>query len=523
MKRVDTAKGASEGGGNFLLAPRAQKEVQQGIKDLKKNKIHSAQEHLEKALRMAPGNPDVNYLLGMCYLQARQPAQAEVYLKKALSIDPSEVRASLALAEIRYEQGDDAGVIQVLGQVPSKAPNVWQAHWLLAMAYLGEKKFSEAAEHAQRALEAGKKKARGARLTLGEALAGMGKRAEAAKTLETFLKENPKDLRAKQVSEWITQLRKPPPIPPPAAVRSPAASSSGKNATPEMTAAAESSPPAAVSGPAAAPPAPATELPEDESWMPADVDTVRPAIVSSAACPLSTVMKEAGEGMEEFIGDLQKFSATEEFQFVEVGRHGELKRPFERKFDYMVFVEKPRPHVFVLREMRNRELGVKQMGGPVVDTGTAALALVFHPQYQSNFEWKCEGLGSWKGRPAWVVHFQQRADLPISGLTTFDTPAKAYPLALKGRAWLTQKKARVLHLDVDLMNPVKEVRLEGERFSIDYREVSFASHDVKLWLPEEVNFYVEYRGHAYHEYHRYSHFELFWVGTEQKIGKAKEN
>jgi tetratricopeptide (TPR) repeat protein len=521
--------------GHFLLSPDAQREVQQAMKDLKSNKISNAQKHLKKALRMAPAHPGVNYLMGLSYLRAHEVAQAIPYLEKSVSIDPMQVPAPLALGIVRYDQHDYAGAIQMLKKVIAQRPSSWQAHWVMASSYLHERNFEQARIHAEKALKAGKKQARGARLVLGEALAGLGRRKQAVHTLQAFLKENRHDPAAKQVRALIKQLRRPPP---PAAPKAKAQVVAANHpATPaqslvEKKPAASASSSRPVSSPAdhrpLATPARTSamvtrstaDLLPKENWAPPDVDSMRPAVAAGVSCPLPSILGKAGRQAEAWVKELQEFTATEHYQSVEINHDGNVGTPFRQNFRYLVFVKKIRPHIFALEELRQPKLDLRKMGAPFVGLGTPGLALVFHPDFQHSFSWSCEGLGKWNGEPAWVIHFEQSPDHPIARLMELQTPADYQLLPLKGLVWLSRKDDHVMHLETDLVKPIKAAFLQRDHFSIDYRLVKFRSHPVQLWLPERVDMYVLYRDHAYHNYSRFSHFELFWTGTPENVGKA---
>jgi hypothetical protein len=154
------------------------------------------------------------------------------------------------------------------------------------------------------------------------------------------------------------------------------------------------------------------------------------------------------------------------------------------------------------------------------DEGAPAVVLAFHPFFQDDFTWNCEGLSKWGNRPAWIVRFKQRADRS-NRLASFQSSSDAYPLPLKGRAWITEKGGQVMHIETDLVNPIAAVRLNREHFVIDYQPITFQTHKVTLWLPQNVDVYYQYRGHYLHHYHRYSQFKLFWTGSSQKIGKPE--
>ncbi len=98
MKPVNGGMTFRPPAGQFILAPRAQKEVAKGLQDIQSNKIASAQKHFDKALKMAPGNPYVNYLLGMSYLLAKQLTAARPYLEESVSVDPSQAPSLLLSA-----------------------------------------------------------------------------------------------------------------------------------------------------------------------------------------------------------------------------------------------------------------------------------------------------------------------------------------------------------------------------------------------------------------------------------------
>jgi tetratricopeptide (TPR) repeat protein len=524
----------SRAGGNFVLAPRAQHEVDQAVKDLKSGKTAPARKHLEKALKMAPSNPWVIYLMGMSYLGDHQTDKAVPYLEKSLSIDPSEFPPRLALAGVRYGEGNYPAAIDLLKDASAKGSGAWEGQWILASSYLHMKEYEEARRHAEASLKANKKEARGVRVVLGEALAGLGRLPQAIKELETFLKENSRGPEANRVRAMLAELRQPaasalstdPEVASaePAAPSKPLTAAGGDVSKERFRAGAKSdtrtTPTSVVP---IVPPPPPPAVPRDEDWAPPNVDAIKPEIISNAACALPSLLKRAGQVTVSWVRDLEEFTATEEYQSVEIRNHGQVQKPFETKFEYLVFIKKPRPNIFSVEEVRRPDMNLAQMGTPVVALGSPALALVFHPLFQPEYSWSCDGLVEWEGKPAWIVRFVQRPDRQTSSLQSFENGGESELLPIKGIAWLSEKGDHVMHLETDLVNPMPSIHLDRQHFSIDYEQVAFHSHPVKLWLPENVNLYITYRGHSYHNYARYSQFLLFWTGTEQVIGSVRQN
>ena len=499
-----------------ILAPRAEKEVQHALKDLRENKLPSAQNHLGKALEMAPANPFVNYLMGMCYLRMNKLPEAKASLEKSVSIDPKGSAALLALGMLRYRESDYPGAIQLLGQAVELDATAWKADWMLASSYLHEGNFEKARDYSEKALKSGKEGAAPVELLLGEALAGLGEREKAIAAFEAFLKAYPRDPSVAQVHEWIATLQKEPAVSGKPSVANVAELSVSTPTNPPANSSASLS---ALRGPL---PAPAVELPPKDDWAPPDIDSMSPPVVSAAACSLPNIMAATKKSSEELVSDLAKFSAMEEYESVEIKRNEQLETPETREFNYLVMVDNSGQRFPQVTEFRTQLKGTSVPEGSIEDVSAPVLALAFHPDFRNDFNWKCEGLGAWNNQPAWVVHFEQRSDVPTSRLQSFDAPTGAALLPLKGRAWISRSGGHVIHLETDMARPVKTIDLKREHFAIDYQPVAFHKHKVTLWLPENVDVYLQYQGHSLHHYHHFSQFQLFWVGETQKIEQPKE-
>lgn len=488
-------------GGQFVLAPKPAKEIQRAVNDLQSGQIASARKHVEKAMKLAPGNPYVQYVMGMTYLLSAEYAQAKPFLETSVSIDPKEAPSLGALGTVRFHLGDYRGAIEVLTKAVQLDPKAWRAEWLLAASYLHEKSYAEARDHARQALKIDKQKSEQVQLVLGQSLAALGDRAGAAAAFDTFADSFPNDRNAAQAREWARLMRQAP--------------------KPEIETASPLFLPLEVKASSTvAPPQPPVEVPPSPTWAPPDVDEAKPFLIAGATCPLKKVLGKAAENAEEFVRSLQEFSAVEDFQAVELKHSGELQNPSEHQFEYLVFVERPSPEVFDVQEFRQVGSSETRLPGKLQDLGVPALALAFHPVIQKDLEWSCEGLGTWGDQPAWVIRFEQKPKAP-NVLSWFYGHSGGYPLPLKGRAWVSERTSQLLHLDTDLVKAIEPIDLKREHFAIDYAPVSFPEHNVELWLPKTVDAYIQFQGHFLHHYHRYSNFKLFWVGTTQKISLPK--
>jgi hypothetical protein len=223
--------------------------------------------------------------------------------------------------------------------------------------------------------------------------------------------------------------------------------------------------------------------------------------------------------MEELIESLQRFDATEKVEHFRVDDIGSRVSRESRMFDYNVNITLSKSGAFVLDEYRNGSTDPMQFPARIATQGLSAMALVLHPILVSDFDLKCEGLGELNGRPAWQIHFEQRADRP-NRIRAYVISRHAFPVPLRGRVWVDTNTYQVQRLESELLRPVAEIGLTQERMVIDYGPVQFGAHR-QLWLPLNADVYWERRKRRYYRRHTFSDFKLFGVESAQQIGTLK--
>jgi Flp pilus assembly protein TadD len=193
------------------LPPKAQGQVRKGLEAMQAGKYQDAQTQFLAAYKEVPQSADVCYLLGAAYQKSKDLPDAQTYLEKAISIDPDDVQALVALGQLRDQQKNYQGAIPPLEKAATLDGKEWQARWVLADAYLRVGEYEKARKEAQEAVELGKGAANKAELIEGEALAGLGRRDDAIKVLESFLDDLPTDPAAPAVRALIAKLQSSPP------------------------------------------------------------------------------------------------------------------------------------------------------------------------------------------------------------------------------------------------------------------------------------------------------------------------
>jgi tetratricopeptide (TPR) repeat protein len=492
--------------GGAILAPKALKETEKGLQALQADKLDEAEVHLKRALQLAPGYPDVNYLLGLLWMRRHDNAQARGYLEKAVALAPKHAPALQALGEVEFLLHDYPHASAVLDQSITLKPDSWRAHWLDGAAYFQQGEYQKARVQCEEALHVGQDKAGSARFLLGEADAALGEREAALAALEQFVKEQPTVPQAETARKLMEQLR---------TTSSPdaekAAAIHGRTTHASINLATRN-----LNDLAMPPILPAIET----NWAPPDVDAEKLNTDTGSICALNEVTEAAGARVEELVKNVDRFTATEEMEHESVSPLGVRISRETRTFNYLVAIRKLGGRSMDVQEYRDGSVSTQPFPAHMATLGLPMLALVFHSYYRPEYEFKCEGRGEWRGRPAWVVHFRQR-DNEMSEMRVYRVNSMSFPVRLKGRAWIDAQNSQILAMEADMIKPVPEIRLVRDHQMIEYGPVEFQKAKTPLWLPKSADWYCNLAGQRYHRRHTFSHFLLFSVEDVQKIEAPK--
>ena len=492
------------GGRPAVVPPNAVKEIDKGMAAMQKKKNADALKHLNKAAQLAPANPDVAYLLGMLALDSHDISAAGQHFQTAVSYSPTHERALLGLGYVQVDTNQWAPAVATLEKAVQINNNSARAHLLLANAYAQLQNFPKAQEHAQRAEEFDRVNAAPARVLLAEVLAAEGNRDGAKLEFEGVLRDFPKAPSATIAKEGLEHLTQP-------SVNLISTASVGGSGT--VTSGTISSSRAAL--------LPSMEATAVTAWAPPNVDSAAPGVASDVTCSADEVVERTGESVNRQLENLEKFLATEHIQHEEINSRGEVTEIRDKNFQYMVFTERAKDGLVFLDERRDGGANTDAFPTSLATVGLVSLGVdVFHPGFAKALKFNCEGLGQWRGKASWILHFEQKEGMK-SYLRLWETKTKTVEVPLKGRVWVAAGSYNVLHVESDLREPMKDLELTRDHLSIDYGPVSFNNGNSELWLPWYADMYLELHGKRYHHSHTLSNFSLFSVDTSNTINAPK--
>jgi hypothetical protein len=265
-----------------------------------------------------------------------------------------------------------------------------------------------------------------------------------------------------------------------------------------------------------------TPLARNSRWLPPGVDELAPHVESGTTCDLDDVLQKAGKKIQEFVENVERFTATESLHQETLTKSGEVSGKENRQFDYTTAIQETRPGILNVDEYLGSGPTPTSSPGGLTTKGLPALLLIFHPYDANAFAMKCEGLVSRKGQPTWQIYFRQRADKPNTTRSYSLGPSRrSYLVALKGRAWFAADSYQIVGLQTDLIAPIPEIQLTVDRTDVEYGPVHFSSKGVDMWVPQTAELYSDLRGKRVHQRMNFGNYLLFSVDDKYKIAAPK--
>lgn len=473
-----------------VVAPGFERAVQeidaQGKQDFKVIVQLRPQAGRDKAYPPVSTDPEVNYVFGVYASKSSDWEQAKTYWTKALELLPDHVPAMVSMSEALLIENKTTEAKEYLDRAAEIDPSYWKAQAVLAQVSFRKGSSAEAVGHAQRAIELGHEEAASVSPLLARALV-----AEATDILGAYVKDHPADVTAKKQLE-------------------------GFNAPVDMHGVEPLNADFADKNTATVLARPVPRVRESR-WLPPGVDENVPRVALGSACNLEDVLQKAGQRIQEFVKNVERFTATESLVHDTIGKSGEVSRTEKRQYNYLVSIEQIRSDLFDVEEYRSSSSSADAPGG-IITRGLPALVLIFHPYYSGTFSMKCEGLANLNGKPAWQIYFRQRADQP-NRIRSYKIGENgpSHPVALKGRAWFDADTYQIIGLQSDLIDALPDLRLTVDHVTLEYGPVHFGSRGVDMWLPQTAELYSDLRGKRIHRRLNFTNYLLFAVDDKERI------
>jgi len=187
----------------------AVKEFDRASKAAKDGKAAEAVEHFRRAISIYPDYLMAHNDLGTQLMSLGKLDEAEEEFRRAIKIGPKVFNPQLNLGIILVQShkfSEAATTLETALSLDASSPS---AHFFAGLAFMGLDNLARAEKELKSAYELGGSSLSLALFHLGQLYMSQGKREEAARAFESYLRETPKAANAEQVERLLAVLRQP--------------------------------------------------------------------------------------------------------------------------------------------------------------------------------------------------------------------------------------------------------------------------------------------------------------------------
>ena len=228
--------------------------------------------------------------------------------------------------------------------------------------------------------------------------------------------------------------------------------------------------------------------------------------------PLEDLLLRTGRVVETFWGQISGVTCREAISQSKLDLKGKTIYQQEGVFDYLVLLRMEGQDLSVEESrVSQREPHSKKKVTLLVTSGFSTLVLIFHPYYQSSFEFSQQSEEMLDGKHLLRVRFQ-----PIPGArspSALMAGGREFALALEGTAWIEPDSGAIVRITARLETPLEDIGLRRMESDVRYAPVSFEGGAAVYWLPVSASIEAETTQQRWRNVHRFSGYRKFTVNS----------
>ncbi len=243
----------------------------------------------------------------------------------------------------------------------------------------------------------------------------------------------------------------------------------------------------------------------------------------TGSLPLDDLLERVGHRVELFWRQFSSIACTETVEQVKLSPKGKALFRERTVYDYLILMQLIGNDLTVeesrIQQGKQSKKGKEVNRTLLVTHGFSTLLLIFHPHFQSSYEFTRmadERLGE---RRVLRIDFEQ---VPGSrSPSVLQAGDRDYPLQWKGSAWIDPDSGSVVKMRTGLRFPMLEVGLASLNSEVRYVAVNYEDSQETYWLPETALIEARTRSQRWRNLHHFSNYKRFSVETEVKVANPE--
>jgi len=225
--------------------------------------------------------------------------------------------------------------------------------------------------------------------------------------------------------------------------------------------------------------------------------------------------------VEEFWDQFSAVSCTETVSQTKLSPAGKVMIERASTFDYLVILQLTGDELTVDESRIPQGQPKKGNDRPLLLTaGFSTLVLIFHPYFQSSYEFSLAATQQVDGRELQEVRFEH-----IPGRrspSVLQLRGRDYPLEWQGSAWIDPRTGHVSRIRAGLMASLSQVGLQQLTSEVHYVPVQFPGENEVAWLPKTAVIAADTEHQHWRNVHQFSGYRRFSVSTNSNTEAPKQ-
>jgi hypothetical protein len=236
---------------------------------------------------------------------------------------------------------------------------------------------------------------------------------------------------------------------------------------------------------------------------------------------LPMILQKMGERMDDFVHNIGDLIAREDLTQERLNADGKTKAKQHLQDNYLILhhgYSWGASAEYRMDDKGNRLGPIGLAQGYLGTSGHALSCIQFSTAAQSQSQSRFRYLGDEMlgSRETYVLAFAQRPGEVSFATVMAVTGAKDVEMPTQGILWVDKSNFQILRMRSDLLARNSKIELDQLTTDVTLGEVRLQDVPDPLWLPSDVDVYIEIGGQKYRNAHRYKDYRRYRVAV--KIG-----
>jgi hypothetical protein len=247
-----------------------------------------------------------------------------------------------------------------------------------------------------------------------------------------------------------------------------------------------------------------------------DLKTLQPSLDQQK---LGMILQTMGRNMDDFVRDVGDLIAREDVTQEKLKSNGDIKAKERFQDQYLILHHGNEWGASAEYRMdgKGNQLGpIGLSQGYLITSGYALSCIQFSTAAQSQSRFRYLGNAMLGSRETYVLAFVQHPG-EVRFATVMKVGAKEVQMPTQGILWVDKSNLQILRMRSDLLAPNSDIQLEQRTTDVTFAEVRLQDVPNPLWLPSDVDVYIEISRQKYRNLHHYTNYRRYRVSV--KIGR----